>query len=162
MHPCYRSALQWMHYTTSYKHSLLLPGVGEIIARNMLSWLGLLINRYCCIGLVIYITNWNLDTLGHSLSFGAHTYSGTADDGDDGHLALPLLKFRFLTVLFSLFVNLRSYGFGQRICFPFRSFFWNCFLLLLLFSLLYRIVFLEELALSLSPPSPSLSIVFYF
>jgi len=29
--------------------------MGEIIVRNMLSWLELLINRYCCIWLVVYI-----------------------------------------------------------------------------------------------------------
>ena len=34
---------------TSYKHSLVLLRMGEIIARNMLSWLKSLINRYCCI-----------------------------------------------------------------------------------------------------------------
>jgi len=38
-----------VHYTTSCKHSLLLLKMGEIIARNMLSWLTLLINCYCCI-----------------------------------------------------------------------------------------------------------------
>jgi len=38
-----------VHYTTSCKHSLVLLRMGEIIARNMLSWLELLINRYCCI-----------------------------------------------------------------------------------------------------------------
>ena len=30
-------------------HSLVLLKMGKIIARNMLSWLELLINRYCCI-----------------------------------------------------------------------------------------------------------------
>ena len=30
--------------------------MGEIIVRNTLSWLELLINRYCCIWLVVYIT----------------------------------------------------------------------------------------------------------
>jgi len=30
-------------------HSLVLLKMGVIIARNMLSWLELLINRYCCI-----------------------------------------------------------------------------------------------------------------
>ena len=30
-------------------HSLVLPKMGEIIARNMLNWLELLINRYYCI-----------------------------------------------------------------------------------------------------------------
>ena len=45
----------WMHYTTSCKHSLVLLRMGAIIARNMLSWLELLISRYCCIYLVVYI-----------------------------------------------------------------------------------------------------------
>ena len=36
------------------KHSLVLLRMGEIIARNMLSWLKLLINCYCCIQLVVY------------------------------------------------------------------------------------------------------------
>jgi len=44
-----------VHYTTSCKHSLVLLRMGEIIARNMLSWLELSINRYCCIWLVVYI-----------------------------------------------------------------------------------------------------------
>jgi len=30
-------------------HSLVLLRMGEIMDRNMLSWLELLINRYCCI-----------------------------------------------------------------------------------------------------------------
>jgi len=29
-------------------HSLVLLKMGKIIAQNMLSWLELLINRYCC------------------------------------------------------------------------------------------------------------------
>jgi len=33
----------------SCKQSLLLLRMGEIIAQNMLSWLELLINHYCCI-----------------------------------------------------------------------------------------------------------------
>ena len=57
MHPrCCRQATSWVYYTTSCKHSLVLLKMGEIIARNMLSWLKLLINRYCCIYLVVYIT----------------------------------------------------------------------------------------------------------
>jgi len=35
--------------TTSSKHSLVLLSMGVIIGRNMLSWLKLLINCYCCI-----------------------------------------------------------------------------------------------------------------
>jgi len=38
-----------VHYTTSCKHGLVLLRMGEIIVRNMLSWLELWINRYCCI-----------------------------------------------------------------------------------------------------------------
>jgi len=46
MHPrCCRS----VYYNTSCKHSLVLLSMGEIIARNILNWLELLINRYCCI-----------------------------------------------------------------------------------------------------------------
>ena len=36
-------------------HSLVHLKMGKIIARNMLRWLELLINRYCCIWLVVYI-----------------------------------------------------------------------------------------------------------
>jgi hypothetical protein len=50
-----RPATSWVHYITSCKHSLVLLKMGEIIARNMLSWLELLINRYCCIYLVVCI-----------------------------------------------------------------------------------------------------------
>jgi len=46
--PGYQPATSWMHYTTSCKHSLVFLSMGEIIAWNMLSWLELLINRYCC------------------------------------------------------------------------------------------------------------------
>jgi len=48
-HPDYQLATSWVHYTTSCKHSLTLLKMGEIIVWNMLSWLELLINRYCCI-----------------------------------------------------------------------------------------------------------------
>ena len=44
-----------VYYTTSCKHSVVLLRMGEIIARNMLSGLKSLINRYCCIWLVVYI-----------------------------------------------------------------------------------------------------------
>jgi len=40
---CYQQAASSVHYTTSCKHSLVLLRMGEIIARNMLSWLKLLI-----------------------------------------------------------------------------------------------------------------------
>jgi len=30
-------------------HSVVLLKIGKIIARNMLSWLELLVSRYCCI-----------------------------------------------------------------------------------------------------------------
>jgi len=45
---CCRPAASSVYYTTSCKHSLVLLRMGEIIPRNMLSWLELLINRYCC------------------------------------------------------------------------------------------------------------------
>jgi len=48
-HPGYRPAASSLHYTTSCKHSLMLLRMGKIIARNMLSWLELLINHCCCI-----------------------------------------------------------------------------------------------------------------
>ena len=40
-------------------HSLVLPKMGKIIARKMLSWLELLISRYCCIWLVFCIIYTN-------------------------------------------------------------------------------------------------------
>jgi len=46
---CCRPAASSVHYTTSCKHSLVLLRMGEIITWNMLSWLELLINRYCWI-----------------------------------------------------------------------------------------------------------------
>ena len=48
-HPGYRPAASSVHYTTSCKHSLALLKTGVIIARNMLSCLELLMNRYCCV-----------------------------------------------------------------------------------------------------------------
>jgi len=44
-HPGYRPATSLVHYTTSCKHSLVLLRMCEIIIRNMLSWLELLIIR---------------------------------------------------------------------------------------------------------------------
>jgi len=51
---------RWQHircftYTTSCKHSLVLLRMGEIIARNMLSWMKLLIKLLLCIQLAVYI-----------------------------------------------------------------------------------------------------------
>ena len=42
--PGHQQAASSVHYTTSCKHSLVLLKMGEIIARNMLSCLKLLIN----------------------------------------------------------------------------------------------------------------------
>ena len=45
-----RPATSWgVHYTTSCNTQSRAPEDGKIIARNMLSWLELLISRYCCI-----------------------------------------------------------------------------------------------------------------
>jgi len=38
-----------VHYTTSCNTQSSAPEDGRIIARNLLSWLELLRNRYCCI-----------------------------------------------------------------------------------------------------------------
>jgi len=50
----HQQATSSAHYTTSCKHSRVFRRMGEIIARNRLSWLKLLINCYCCIWLVVY------------------------------------------------------------------------------------------------------------
>jgi len=47
--PGYWPATLWVRYTTSCKHSLVLLKMDDIIAQHMLSWLELLINRYCCV-----------------------------------------------------------------------------------------------------------------
>jgi len=52
---CHQPAAPSVHFTTSSKHSLVLLRTGEISARNMLRWLKLSINCYCCIQLVVYI-----------------------------------------------------------------------------------------------------------
>jgi len=44
-----RPATSCLYYTTSCSNSLVLLKMSKIIARNMMSWLGLLISRYCCI-----------------------------------------------------------------------------------------------------------------
>ena len=46
---CCQQAASSVHYTTSCKHSLVLPRMGEIISRNMLNRLKLSVNCYCCI-----------------------------------------------------------------------------------------------------------------
>jgi len=43
-HPGHRPAASSAHYTTRCKRSIVLLWMGEIIARNMLSWLESLIN----------------------------------------------------------------------------------------------------------------------
>ena len=60
MHPrCWRP-VAWMRWNViSSASSLVLLKIGEIIARNMLSWLELLINRYFCIYLVVCVTYIN-------------------------------------------------------------------------------------------------------
>jgi len=35
LHPGYQLAISWVHYTTSFKQSLVLLRMGEIISRNM-------------------------------------------------------------------------------------------------------------------------------
>jgi len=40
-HPCHKQAASLVYYTTSCKHNLVLLRMGEIIARNILSWLWL-------------------------------------------------------------------------------------------------------------------------
>jgi len=40
---------RWCIIPRAVTHSLVLLKMGEIIALNMLSWLELLINCYCCI-----------------------------------------------------------------------------------------------------------------
>jgi len=46
-------------YTTSCKHSLVLPRMGEIIARNMLNWLKLLIKlKLLLLHLFILLYQW--------------------------------------------------------------------------------------------------------
>ena len=50
---CCRPAASSVHYTTSCKHSLVLLRMGEIIARNMLSWLELRINKPLLLHLVV-------------------------------------------------------------------------------------------------------------
>jgi len=49
MLPAGKPAASSVHYTTSCKHSLLLLRMGEIVVRNMLRWLEILINRYYCV-----------------------------------------------------------------------------------------------------------------
>jgi len=44
-----RPATSWVHIPHAVTHSLVLLKMGRIIARNMLSWLELLISRYFCI-----------------------------------------------------------------------------------------------------------------
>ena len=52
----HRQATSSVHYTTSCKHSLVLLRMGEIIARNMLSWLKLLIKLSLLHQSAFYIT----------------------------------------------------------------------------------------------------------
>ena len=47
--PCHQQATLPVHYTTSCKQGLVFLRMGEIIARNMLRRLKLLINCYFCI-----------------------------------------------------------------------------------------------------------------
>ena len=61
MHPrCCRPGATGRHHRgyiipQAVTHILVLLKMGKIFARNMLSWMELLINRYCCIYFVVYI-----------------------------------------------------------------------------------------------------------
>jgi len=59
-HPCHQQAASSVLYTTSRKHSLMLLRMGEIIVRNMLSWLKLLIKLVfvASSGLFILLCQW--------------------------------------------------------------------------------------------------------
>jgi len=56
---CHQQATSSVHYTANCKHSLVLLRMGEIIARNMLSWLKLLIR------FVIVASSWLFILLYH-------------------------------------------------------------------------------------------------
>ena len=62
--PGHRQAASSVLYTTSCKHSLVLLRMGEIIARNMLSWLKLLI-KLSLLHLVDCLFYYKWDTLFH-------------------------------------------------------------------------------------------------
>ena len=57
---CCLQAAPSVHYTTSCKHSVVLLRMGEIIARNILGWLKLIIICYCCIWLLVYTSDTNV------------------------------------------------------------------------------------------------------
>jgi hypothetical protein len=59
-HPSYQLAASSVYYITSCKHSLVLLRIGENIARNVFSWLELLINPYCLrlVGSSYYCGRW--------------------------------------------------------------------------------------------------------
>ena len=58
--PCHQQAAPSVHYTTDCKHILVLLRIGEIIARNILSWLKLLrkIIIVACSWLFILLYQW--------------------------------------------------------------------------------------------------------
>jgi len=77
-HPDHRQTASPVFYTTSCKHSLVLLRMGEIIARNMLSWLKLLIKLLLLhvVGCLYYYCNplnAKLNPICHLLALlGAH------------------------------------------------------------------------------------------
>jgi hypothetical protein len=58
--PDYRPATSWVRYTTSCKHSLVLLKMGEIIARNMSSWLRIFNKSLSLhlVGCLYYLFQW--------------------------------------------------------------------------------------------------------
>ena len=75
MHPrCCRPATGRQHrgriLPQTVTHSLVPLKMGEIIAQNMLSWLELFINHYCCIYLFVYIIYYKIFSKLFKLGFG--------------------------------------------------------------------------------------------
>ena len=56
---CCQPAASSVHYTTSCKHSLALPRMGEIIARNMFELIEI-INKPLLLHLVGYLYYWQM------------------------------------------------------------------------------------------------------
>jgi hypothetical protein len=78
-HHCHQQSTSPVHYTTICKHSLVLRRMGEIIARNMLSWLQLLIK------FVIVASSWLL-TLLYQWCTVTHTHTWNLISTKDFHL----------------------------------------------------------------------------
>jgi len=112
-HPGHRQATSSVLYTTSCKHSLVLVWMGEIIGRNMLSWLKLLIKLLLLhpVGcLYYYIISLKHSCFYISIYLSIYIYSSSFETKK-----LHLVKTRIYIYILHIILTTKSHSFLTQI-----------------------------------------------